>query len=34
MEESKAKHPQLIFEAKVMRLLQGGIGIPTLHWWG
>jgi predicted Ser/Thr protein kinase len=34
MEEAKAKHPQLMFESKVMRQLQGGIGIPQIHWWG
>lgn len=34
MEDSKSKHPQLIFEAKVLKILQGGVGIPILHWWG
>jgi casein kinase 1 len=34
MEDSKCKHPQLIFEGKVMKSLQGGTGIPTIHWSG
>lgn len=34
IEDSKSKHPQLIFEAKIMKFLQGGIGIPALHWCG
>eukprot|EP01016_Furgasonia_blochmanni_P009126 TRINITY_DN13778_c0_g1_i3.p1 TRINITY_DN13778_c0_g1~~TRINITY_DN13778_c0_g1_i3.p1 ORF type:complete len:424 (-),score=94.25 TRINITY_DN13778_c0_g1_i3:169-1440(-) len=34
MEEIKTKHPQLIYEAKVIQALQGGVGIPTLHSYG
>ncbi|CAH8541706.1 unnamed protein product [Schistosoma turkestanicum] len=30
----KAKHPQLQIEAKIYRLMQGGIGIPCLKWSG
>ncbi|KRX09104.1 Protein kinase-like domain [Pseudocohnilembus persalinus] len=33
-EEGKTKHPQLLFEAKIMKALQGKTGIPTLHWSG
>ncbi|VDN96307.1 unnamed protein product [Rodentolepis nana] len=29
-----AKHPQLMIEARIYRILQGGFGIPTLKWWG
>ncbi|CAH8611889.1 unnamed protein product [Heterobilharzia americana] len=30
----KAKHPQLQIEAKIYRLMQGGVGIPCLKWSG
>jgi casein kinase 1 len=33
-EESKSKHAQLLFEAKVLKALQGGVGVPHLHWFG
>jgi len=33
-EETKSKHAQLLFEAKVLKALQGGIGVPNLHWFG
>jgi serine/threonine protein kinase len=28
------KYPQLLYEAKIMRLLQGCDGIPVLYWAG
>jgi len=34
MEESNTKYPQLIYEAKIIHALQGGVGIPTLIWCG
>lgn len=34
LEPTKAKHPQLFYEAKLYMALQGGVGIPTLHWCG
>lgn len=34
MELSKKKYHHLIYEAKVLQHLQGGIGIPTLYWAG
>lgn len=35
LEHSKRiKHPQLGFESKVFKLLQGGTGIPTIHYYG
>eukprot|EP00357_Protocruzia_adherens_P034385 CAMPEP_0115005630 /NCGR_PEP_ID=MMETSP0216-20121206/19995_1 /TAXON_ID=223996 /ORGANISM="Protocruzia adherens, Strain Boccale" /LENGTH=330 /DNA_ID=CAMNT_0002372011 /DNA_START=61 /DNA_END=1053 /DNA_ORIENTATION=- len=34
LESIKSKHPQLLFESKLYRILQGGIGIPNLHWYG
>jgi len=33
-EDSKSKHAQLLFEAKVLKALQGGIGVPVLYWFG
>jgi serine/threonine protein kinase len=34
LEESNTKYPQLIYEAKIIHALQGGVGIPTLIWCG
>jgi casein kinase 1 len=34
LESLKSKHPQLIYEAKVYKLLAGGQGIPNMHWYG
>ena len=28
------KHPQLQYESKIYRVLQGGLGIPNIHWFG
>jgi len=34
LEAVKARHPQLLYESKVYRLLQGGVGIPHVRWFG
>ncbi|KAK7319969.1 hypothetical protein RJT34_04698 [Clitoria ternatea] len=34
IENSKAKHPQLLYEAKLYNILQGGSGIPNIRWSG
>ena len=34
LESSKSKHPQLMYEAKIYKLLQGAVGIPNIHWYG
>ena len=34
LERQKAKHPQLLYESKVYRLLGGGVGIPRIRWFG
>lgn len=34
MESQKTKHPQLLFESKLYRILQGGVGVPNLRWFG
>ncbi|KAF5782377.1 putative non-specific serine/threonine protein kinase [Helianthus annuus] len=34
LEPVKTRHPQLHYESKIYRLLQGGTGIPNLKWFG
>ncbi|CAG2118947.1 unnamed protein product, partial [Medioppia subpectinata] len=34
LERTKARHPQLLYESKLYRLLQGGVGIPRILWYG
>eukprot|EP00921_Rhytidocystis_pertsovi_P004019 GHVQ01006925.1.p1 GENE.GHVQ01006925.1~~GHVQ01006925.1.p1 ORF type:complete len:328 (-),score=36.46 GHVQ01006925.1:156-1139(-) len=34
LESVKSKHPQLLYESKLYKILAGGIGIPTVHWYG
>ncbi|KAH9761171.1 Casein kinase 1-like protein 3 [Citrus sinensis] len=34
IENSGTKHPQLLYEAKVYKILQGGSGIPNIKWYG
>ncbi|KAA8523142.1 hypothetical protein F0562_009565 [Nyssa sinensis] len=34
IENSKTKHPQLFYEAKLYNILQGGSGIPGIKWSG
>lgn len=34
LENVKAKHPQLEYEAKVYKALSGGVGIPFVRWYG
>ncbi|CAL0312499.1 unnamed protein product [Lupinus luteus] len=34
IENSKTKHPQLLYEAKLYNILQGGSGIPSIKWFG
>ena len=34
LEPTHSKHPQLFYESKLYMALQGGIGIPKLHWCG
>lgn len=34
LESVKARHPQLIYESKLYKILQGGVGIPHIRWWG
>eukprot|EP00252_Welwitschia_mirabilis_P020872 TRINITY_DN5212_c0_g1_i1.p1 TRINITY_DN5212_c0_g1~~TRINITY_DN5212_c0_g1_i1.p1 ORF type:complete len:312 (+),score=46.69 TRINITY_DN5212_c0_g1_i1:465-1400(+) len=34
LENAKTKHPQLLYEYKLCKLLQGGSGVPTIKWFG
>jgi len=34
LESVKSRHPQLAYEYRVYRLLQGGVGLPKVHWFG
>ncbi|KAK3000215.1 hypothetical protein RJ639_023113 [Escallonia herrerae] len=34
IENNKTKHPQLLYEAKLYHILQGGSGIPAIKWSG
>ncbi|KAK7349267.1 hypothetical protein VNO77_06500 [Canavalia gladiata] len=34
LESVKTKHPQLLYESKLYKLLQGGNGIPNVKWYG
>ncbi len=34
LESVRSRHPQLLFEAKVIRHLKGGVGIPQVRWYG
>ena len=34
LEPVRTKHPQLLYETKLYRILQGGVGVPNVHWFG
>lgn len=34
LEPTNARHPQLLYESKLYKVLQGGIGIPQIRWFG
>ena len=34
LESVNTRHPQLIYESKLIKILQGGPGIPAVHWFG
>ncbi|KAJ6389559.1 hypothetical protein OIU77_027809 [Salix suchowensis] len=34
LENVKTKHPQLLYECKLYKTLQGGTGIPNVKWFG
>jgi len=34
LESIKSKHPQLLYESKLYKILAGGVGMPNVHWYG
>jgi len=34
LEQMKARHPQLLYESKVYKILQGGVGVSHIRWFG
>jgi len=34
LESIKSRHPQLLYESKLYKILAGGVGIPNIHWYG
>ena len=34
LESIKTRHPQLLYESNIYRILQGGLGIPNVRWNG
>ncbi|XP_014485976.1 PREDICTED: casein kinase I isoform alpha-like isoform X1 [Dinoponera quadriceps] len=34
LENMRARHPQLLYESKLYKILNGGIGIPHIRWYG
>ncbi|OEH75049.1 casein kinase [Cyclospora cayetanensis] len=34
LEPANTKHPQLLYEARIIKFLQGGVGIPVCYWYG
>ncbi|CAG9311478.1 unnamed protein product [Blepharisma stoltei] len=34
IENVNSRHPQLLYESKIIRILQGGPGLPRVHWYG
>ncbi|CAH8334721.1 unnamed protein product [Eruca vesicaria subsp. sativa] len=34
LESVKTKHPQLLYESKLYKVLQGGTGVPSIKWYG
>jgi len=33
-ESCKTKHPQLLYESRLYKILQGGTGVPNVRWYG
>nr|CAD7594678.1 unnamed protein product [Timema genevievae] len=34
LESIRARHPQLLYESKLYKILHGGVGIPHIRWYG
>ena len=34
LESVQSKTPQLVYESKFYKILAGGVGVPSVHWYG
>ena len=34
LEKVRSSHPQLLYESRLIRSLQGGVGMPNIYWFG
>ncbi|XP_036353352.2 casein kinase I-like [Ochotona princeps] len=34
LESQKGRYPRLLYESKVYKILQGGVGVPHIEWYG
>jgi len=34
LESVRSKHPQLLYESKLYKILAGGVGVPNIFWYG
>merc|ERR1711988_1470889 len=34
LQSIKSKHPQLLYESKLYKILHGGVGMPSVRWYG
>lgn len=34
LESLRSKHPQLLYESKLYKVLAGGVGVPQVYWYG
>lgn len=34
LESTQSKHPQLQYESRLYKLLEGGVGVPHIQWFG
>ena len=34
LESIKSEHPQLLYESKLYKILEGGLGVPRIYWYG
>ena len=34
LEHLEMKYPQLVYEAKLYKMLKNGVGVPKVHWYG
>eukprot|EP00930_Biecheleria_cincta_P101082 TRINITY_DN9270_c0_g2_i5.p1 TRINITY_DN9270_c0_g2~~TRINITY_DN9270_c0_g2_i5.p1 ORF type:complete len:321 (+),score=42.78 TRINITY_DN9270_c0_g2_i5:119-1081(+) len=34
LESIRSRHPQLLYESKIYKIMAGAVGVPRLHWYG